>query len=320
MRSVSFILSFVLICVVLSPVVSAENNVVINFIDTKSGEAPENINLQIIDESGNYWNITTFPQELELEDGNYSVIASLNLIGSEVTTIDLQDFEVGSGNENYSITNDDYESYGLVVVAEYSQHNGSEIYTVYLTFEGGPIEYIVYIIYGIAGLTILGLLRSLLNSLRKIKNKNKKNIQKMEDYGIELEPDVDFDPKIKNLKFDQVLTYEGSVNSIDLSGDMKVSDAWDVMKKQKVEDYDIRITDDENRVAIIANNEFKNTLKKVNAVSSAKTVGDLADVGGKLEQLKFWIKLGIIVGIAIFVFLGFDEDLLDIRNRINEFL
>ena len=130
MRSVSFILSFVLICVVLSPVVSAENNVVINFIDTKSGEAPENINLQIIDESGNYWNITTFPQELELEDGNYSVIASLNLIGNEVTTVDLQDFEVGSGNENYSITNDDYESYGLVVVAEYSQHNGSEIYTV----------------------------------------------------------------------------------------------------------------------------------------------------------------------------------------------
>ena len=318
MRGIPFILYFVLVGVIFSPLASAENNVIINFVDTKSGESPENINLEIIDESGNSWNITTFPKELKLEDGNYSVIASINLIGAEITTINLQNFEVGSGNENYSIINDDYESYGFTVVAEYGEVNGTEIYTIYLTFDGGPIEYISYIIYGVITLTVLGFIRSLLNRLKKIKKGGENNKQKMEDLGIELEGD--FDPILKNLKFDQVLTYEGSEKVIELDGLLKVSDAWNIMKKQKMEDYDIKIRDEENRVGIIANNDFNKTLKTVNRISNAKNVGDIADIGGKLKELKFWISLVVIIGIIVVGFFGFNEDLLIIRNRINEFL
>ena len=61
MRGVSVFLSLIFVCVVFSPLSSAESNVIVNFVDTNTGESPKNINLQIIShETGESWNISNF--------------------------------------------------------------------------------------------------------------------------------------------------------------------------------------------------------------------------------------------------------------------
>ena len=314
MRWFSFLLSLIIISVIFSPLTSAENNVIVNFVDTKTGSAPENIKLEIISEDGEYWNITEFPKELDLEPGNYSVIASLNFIGNEVTTVDLHGFEVGTENENYSVKNEDYKSYGFTVVAEYEQNDTTEIYTVYLTFEGGPIEYISYVVYGVVGISALGILRSLQKGLTK-----KKKGKGRELASLGLEVDLEFTPFLKDIKFDQVLTYEGSDKVMELKGEMKASEAWEIMKKKK-KNYNIMIRNDEGGFGIIANEEFKKILKKEKMRSGAGGISNIMDIGGKLEDMMFWLKIIALLGIIVFAFFGLNEELLFIRNRINEFL
>ena len=315
----------VFIFILFLPTVSAGNNVIIDFIDTNTGESPDNINLEIISENGDSWNITDFPKEIELEPGNYSVVGTINLLGNTVILdslnlqkIELQKFEVGSERENYTITNDDYSNYGLTVVGEYKLINNTEMYITYVTFEAGPIQYVAYAIYGVVGLTTLGLMTSLANGLKKIKRKGKRGKKKMEEKGFEFEPeiDVEYDPKLIDLKY-EIIAQNPNNDFIDFDSFVKVSDANKEMKKRNMEYCDIRIRDKDGNLRIILNSDYNSVLKKVKAASKIKSATELGEINEKMEWFKFLIKLILLIFILLF---GISNFLPNVDFGINDLL
>lgn len=325
MKIYNKILLIFLILILFLPTASAANNVIIDFIDTKTGESPDNINLEIVSENGDSWNITDFPKEIELEPGNYSVVGTINLLGNSIILdslnlqkIELQKFEVGSERGDYTITNDDYSNYGLTVVGEYKLVNNTEMYTTYVTFEAGPIQYIAYAIYGVVGLTAVGLMTSLVKGLKKIKTKGKKGKQKLNEEGFEFEPeiDVEYDPRLIDLKYEIII--QNSTNDvIDLDGFVKVSDANKEMKKENKEHCDIRIRDGDGNFRIILNSNYNNILKKVKAANKIKSATELGEINEKLEWFKFLVKFIILISILLF---GISGVLPDVDFGINDLI
>ena len=315
----------VFVFILFLPTVSAGKNVIIDFVDTNTGKSPDNLNLEIVSENGDSWNITEFPKEIELEPGNYSVVGTINLFGKKIILdslnlqkIELQKFEVGSDRENYTITNDDYSNYGLTVIGEYKLVNNTEMYTTYVTFEVGPIQYVAYAIYGVIGLTTLGLMTSLANGVKKIKKKGKSGKKKMEEKGFEFEPeiDVEYDPKLIDLKY-EVDVQNTNSNIIDFDGFIKVSDANKEMMKRNMEYCDIRISDDDGNLRIILNSYYNSVLKKVKATNKIKSATELVEINEKMEWFKFLIKLILLIFILLFGISGF---LPDVDFGINDLL
>ena len=316
------ILLIFFIFILFLPTTSAANNVIIDFIDTNTGESPDNINLEIVSVNGDSWNITDFPKEIELEPGNYSVVGTIDLFGNTVILdslnlqkIELQKFEVGSERGDYTITNDDYSNYGLTVVGEYKLVNNTEMYTTYVTFEAGPIQYVVYAIYGVLGLTAAGLMTSLVNGLKKIKTKGKRGKEKLNEKGFEFEPeiDVEYDPKLIDLK-NEIIMQNSINNIIDLDAFIKVSDANKEMKKGKMEHCDIRIRDRDGNFRIISNSNYNSVLKKVKAANKIKSAAELGEINEKIEWFKFLVKSILLISILLFGVSG----LLDLDFGIND--
>ena len=310
------------VLIIFSPNATASNSVVVDFVDTNTGERPENINLEIISENGESWNVTTFPKELYLEPGNYSVIGTVNIFGKTIILdslslqkIELQTFEVGSGRDNYTITNNDYSNYGLTVVGEYKFVNNTEFYTTFVTLKVGPIQYIVYGIYAAIGITTLGLMKGLLNGLKKIENKAKKRRKKMEEREFELEPEFEYDPKLIDLNY-EIITQDSANEIIDIDSSVKVSEAYKIMKMEDVLTYDIRIKDFDGNFRIISNSNYNSVLKKVNATNKIKSIAELGEIEEKFGWFKFLIKFILLILILLFGLSG----VFDLGFGINDLL
>ena len=281
-RLFTFFCSIILLISFSTSLVSAQEEVSINVVDSLTGDDAEGVTIKVFNENNTLVWTSKEGGNVSLNTGEYNIRVELELFGKMIP-LNNQPIDVELNNTNEFI--------------------------IYLSFVFIPIKYIPYLIYAIVGLLILTVTSSVFRRIRKrrkakleaneltsLQNNDLERIAPEQAGAIQQTsisspqmdiPDIDYDPALMELDYRDDWWVFPSGSTIALDGRMPISEAWEAMSERGIEkDTTVLIYNHERgRIAgYITHDVFHKELSKVKGIGGAGVIGDIMDFKDLLDM------------------------------------